>query len=117
MEVTLSTWMMVAFVVFMVVGIWKIYAFLPTKQLEDDDRKEAAEHELIALMLHVIRKSRGNLTSKELFFAMQEDEGFNSKLFWRFNHNRLNQLLQRYYIQHPNTDSIETIYLVSIHSI
>ncbi|MFK5938401.1 MAG: hypothetical protein QM497_08395 [Sulfurimonas sp.] len=110
MEISLSTWMMVAFVAFMIAGIWKIYAFLPTKVLADDDRKEEAEHELLALMLHVIKMNEGNLTPKELFFAIQEDEGFNSKLFWRFNHNRLNQLLQMYYIKNPNTNSIESIY-------
>jgi len=110
MEISLSTWMMVAFVAFMIAGIWKIYAFLPTKELEDDDRKEEAEHELLVLMLKVIREHEGELSPKELFFSIQEDETFNSKLFWRFNHNRLNQLLQAYYIQNPNTDSIETIY-------
>jgi len=110
MDISLSTWMKVAFVAFMIVGIWKIYAFLPTKELADDDRKEEAEKELLALMLHVIRKHKGNLTSKELFFAIQEDEGFNTKLFWRFNHNRLNQLLKTYYVQNPNTNSILTIY-------
>ena len=110
MDISVSTWMMVAFVIFMIVGIWKIYAFLPTKELVDDDRKEEAAHEIRALMLKVITKHQGKLSSKELFFAMQADEDFNSKLFWRFNHNRLNQLLQTYYIQNPHTTSIEDIY-------
>ena len=110
MEISLSTWMMVAFVAFMIVGIWKIYAFLPTRELADDDRKEEAQQEIIALMLKVVHKHEGCLSSKELFFAMQEDEDFNSKLFWRFNHNRLNQLLQTYYIQNPDISCIEEIY-------
>jgi len=110
MEISIKTWMMIAFVIFMIIGIWKIYAFLPTKQLEDDDRNKESEHELTSLMLHVILKHEGKLTPKELFFAIQEDEGFKSELFWRFNHNRLNQLLQKYYLKNKNVNSIETIY-------
>ncbi len=110
MEISLKTWMMIAFVIFMVLGIWKIYTFLPTKQLADDDRNEESEYELTALMLHVIKKHEGKLTPKELFFAIQEDEGFKSELFWRFNHNRLNQLLQKHYMKNKTTNSIETIY-------
>jgi len=110
MNISLSTWMMVAFVAFMIVGIWKIYAFLPTKQLADDDRTEASEHEIVKLMLNVIQKKQGNLTEKELFLKIQEDEDYDSKLFWRFNHNRLNQLLSKYYIRHPECSNIQDIY-------
>ena len=110
MEFDTSFWMMFAFIIFMVLGIWKIWAFLPTKQLEDDDKTEESEHELHRLMLTVISQNEGKCTHQELFLAIQEHKEFDSKLFWRFNHNRLNQLLQKHYIRNPNTSSIEEIY-------
>ena len=110
MDFSTSTWMMVFFIIFLVLSIWKIWAFLPNKQLADDDKTEEAESELLALMLKVIQNTEGKISSKELFIKIQEDEDFNSELFWRFNHNRLNQLLKIYYLQHPGTDSIEGIY-------
>ena len=113
MDISLSTWMMAAFVIFMILGVWKIYAFLPTKQLEDDDKTEDSEHELIKLMINVIKKNHGTIDNRELFIKMQEDENFDSKLFWRFNHNRLNQLLSKYYILYPECSSIEDIYRLS----
>jgi len=110
MEFDTSFWMMFAFILFMVMGIWKIWAFLPTKQLADDDKTEKAEHELLHLMLKVIKEKKGDIKSNELFIYIQEDEEFDSKLFWRFNHNRLNQLLNKYYIEHSECSSIQDIY-------
>jgi hypothetical protein len=113
MEINLQTLMMIAFIVFLVLSIMKIYAFLPSKQLEDDDKTEQAQEELQRLMLKIIKEKKGDLDNKELFLAIQESEDFDSKLFWRFNLNRLNQLLQSYYIKNPNTSSIKEIYLNS----
>ena len=114
MEISTSTWMLIFFVIFLVLSIWKIWAFLPNKQLEDDDKTEEAQAELIALMLKVIKNNQGDLSSKELFLKMQEDEDFNSETFWRFNHNRLNQLLREYYIKHPEVQNIKEIFELSV---
>ena len=111
MELSTSTWMFIFFIIFLVLSIWKIWAFLPNKQLADDDKTEEAEEELIALMLKVISNHKGELDSKALFLAMQEDEDFNSTLFWRFNHNRLNQLLQHQYAENPNIQNIKSIFI------
>ena len=102
--------MMIFFIIALVVSIWKIYAFLPNKQLEDDDSTDAVQDELLRLMLKVIKENKGELNNEELFFKMQEDEEFDNKAFWRFNHNKLNQLLNKYYIQNPNASSILEIY-------
>ena len=110
MELDTSTLMMIFFVIFLVLSIWKIYAFLPNKQLEDDDKTKEAQSELIRLMLKVIKDKKGKVDNKELFFAIIEDNEFDSKLFWRFNHNRLNQLLNQYYIKNPHAKSITDIY-------
>lgn len=112
MEISLSTWMMLFFVLGLILSIWKVYAFLPNKELADDDKTELAENELTRLMLKIIKEKEGNLTAKELFFKMQEDEAFDSNLFWRFNQNRLHQLLQGYYIKNPDASCIEDIYKI-----
>jgi hypothetical protein len=117
MNFTTSTWMLIAFVVFMILSIWKLWAFMPNKQLEDDDKTAEAQGQLKDLMVEVIVKHKGELTAKELFFAIEEDEDFDSQVFWRFNHNRLNQLLRQYFIENPDTQSIQDIYTKNVSSV
>ncbi len=110
MEFDTSFWMMFAFIIFMILGVWKIWTFLPTRQLEDDDTTEASQEELIALMLDTIKVHQGNLTEDALLLAMQKSDKFNAKHYWRFNLNKLKQLLQKFYIQHSNVSTIKEIY-------
>lgn len=110
MNFDISTLMMIFFIIFMIISIWKIYAFLPNKQLEDDDTTPEATKDLMHLMLSVIYENNGELTNAELFEKMQESDEFESQRFWRFNLNRLNQLLQKYYIENPDASSIMDIY-------
>ena len=110
MEFSTSTLMMIFFIIALVASIWKIYAFLPNKALEDDDTTDDVQTKLLLLMLKVIKENEGNLTNEELFFKIQENEEFDSEVFWRFNHNKLNQILSKYYIQNPNASSILDIY-------
>ena len=90
--------------------MWKIYDFLPNEQLEDDDTTPEATKDLMHLMFSVIKENKGELTNAELFSKMQEHEEFDSKRFWRFNLNRLNQLLQKFHIENPDTKDILDIY-------
>ena len=93
MKIDTETWMMLFFILFLLISIWKIWAFLPNKQLDDDDKTEEATQELKRLMYKIIEEKKGEITTKELFQEINKDEDFDSKLFWRFNLNRLNQLL------------------------
>jgi len=110
MEFSTSTWMFIFFIIFLVASIWKIWAFLPNKQLADDDTTAEATAELEALMLKIIFQKEGKINDKDLFFEITKDEDFNSKLFWRFNLNRLKQLLNAYYARNEETTNIEDIY-------
>ena len=110
MEFNTSTWMMIFFIIVLVVSIWKIYAFLPNKELADDDTTEEAKKELTNIVLKIIKESDGKLNVDELFVKIEEDDAFDSQRYWRFNKNRLNQLLNAYYLEHPHTQSIEDIY-------
>lgn len=110
MELDTATVMMIFFILLLIVSIWKIYAFLANEELADDDTTEASQEELIDLILSVIQKSDEVPTTLELFQKVKDDEKFDTKHFWRFNQNRLNQLLNHYYIENPEIHSIEDIY-------
>lgn len=110
MEFDTSTLMMIFFILFLAVSIWKIYAFLPNKELSDDDTTQESKKELRGIMLSTIENSDGKLSVDELLIKIEENEDFDGDRYWRFNKNRLNQLLNVYYIEHPNTKTIEDIY-------
>ncbi|MEA2072843.1 MAG: hypothetical protein U9O86_04600 [Campylobacterota bacterium] len=110
MEIDTSTWMMIFFIIFLVISIWKIWAFLPNKELKDDDTTEASQKELLNMILSTIKKSTPDITTSELLKLIKEDEGFDKKHFWRFNENRLIQLLRAYYTQYPDTSSLSDIH-------
>lgn len=88
--------------------MWKISAFLPNKVLADDDTTEASHEQLLQIMLKTIRNNK-NLSEKKLFELMKEDEEFDKRHFWRFNENKLKQLLNKYYIENKEINSIEDI--------
>lgn len=110
MELDTSTWMMLFFVFFLVLSIWKIYAFLPNKQLVDDDTTKSSQEELLKIILKVIKENEGELNSTQLFEKIKDDENFDKKHFWRFNQNRLNQLLNYYHLENTKTKTIKDIY-------
>ena len=110
MKFDTSTWMMIFFIIVLVVSIWKIYAFLPNKELADDDTTEESKQDLTNIMLNAIKKSDGKLSVDELLVKFEESEEFDSERYWRFNKNRLNQLLNAYYAEHPHTQNIEDIH-------
>ena len=110
MELDISSLMLIFFIIFLVISIWKIYAFLPNKELPDDDTTEESKIDLTNIVLKTIKNSDGKLSVDELFVKIESSEDFDSQRYWRFNKNRLNQLLNTYYIENPDTKSIEDIY-------
>ena len=113
MNLDIATWMMLLFIIFMIIGMWKIYAFLPNKRLADEDTNKESQEELLKIMLKVIKHSDGKLTNQDLCEKIKEDEEFDKSHFWRFNQNRLNQLLALYLSQNPHVKNIEDIYINS----
>ncbi len=93
MKLDIQTLMMLFFILFLVLSIWKIWAFLPNEQLKDDDRTEEAEEKLKKILNDVISESKEDLSEKEIFQRMKMHKEFDKKLFWRFNLNRLKHLL------------------------
>ncbi len=109
MQFDTQTLMMIFFVLFLIISIWKISAFLPNKVLADDETTAASHEQLLLIMLKTIRNNE-NLSEKKLFELMKEDEEFDTSHFWRFNENRLKQILNRYYVENKELNSIEDIY-------
>jgi hypothetical protein len=56
MEVDIKTLMLLFFILFLTLSIWKIWAFLPNKQLKDDDKMKGSKDKLIVLMLKIIKE-------------------------------------------------------------
>lgn len=90
MEFDTSTLMMLFFVLSFTISMWKVYAFLPNKELADDDTTKASQEELIEL---INKHHKENISPKELLELIKNDADFDKEHFWRFNENRLNQLL------------------------
>ena len=109
-----QTLMMIFFIILVAVSFYKIRQFLHQEQLADDDTTQESHNDLEYLMLKVINNNNGDLTNTTLFEKMIEDEDFESQRFWRFNHNRLNQLLNKYYTKNPDAQSIMDIYEKSL---
>jgi hypothetical protein len=110
MEISTSTWMMIAFIAGMILSIWKMYPFLVTRQLADDDTKPEVQEELHSIIFEVIKEHRGELDEKSLHEKVTQHQAFDKERFWRFNQNKLRQLLNLHYAKNPDTQSIKDIY-------
>jgi len=105
---TIEIIMMIAFVLTMIFSGWKLYAFMPTKALQDDDTTPDSKEDLKKIMYAVIRE--GEVQEETLLDKMKEHPSFDKKHFWRFNQNRLRQLLQSHYLEYPGHRSIKHIH-------
>jgi hypothetical protein len=104
--------MFITFILALGLSLWKLKAFFPSEQLHDDDRTVEAENELMQMMLSSIEAcciAGSTPTLPELFLHMRQLSEFDEARYWRFNHNRLRQLLEKYYLLNPDTSSIADI--------
>ncbi len=112
-KMEIETIMMLAFLAALILSLWKLYAFFPKKRLKDDDTTPESVNELTSIMIQCIvdgHDEHGKLTHEELFIRITTHEKFNSEHFWRFNPNRLNHLLNGYYLMNPHLKSISDLY-------
>lgn len=90
-----STWMMIFFILSFIISMWKIYPFLQTRTLKDDDTTPEAQEELLKIILKHLDKNLKDVNTKDLLEKIQTDEDFDKEHFWRFNENKLKQILNR----------------------
>jgi hypothetical protein len=110
---TIQTGMMIAFILALFFSLWKLYAFLPNKPLHDDDRTVEAEMLLCSIMIETILEHHMQpkaLDLDRLFELMKSHPQFDQQQFWRFNTNRLNQILIKHAARYPEQNSIAKIY-------
>jgi len=100
--------MMVAFILALGFSGWKLYAFMPNEPLADDDTNADATQELNIIMYEVIHN--GALEEEHVLEQMKAHPKFDAEHFWRFNHNRLKQLLQHHFIEYPHHKHIQDIH-------
>jgi hypothetical protein len=110
MEFSTSTWMLIAFVAGMILSIWKMYPFLVNRTLEDDDTGEDTHNLLVQIMQNVLQELEEAPDAKTLHAKMKQHKDFDEKKLWRFNLNKLNQLLHIHYAKNPDVNSIEDIH-------
>ena len=91
--------MMAAFIGGLALSLYKVYLFLPQKPLADDDTTP----ESVALLEKIMVKSnQEGMSDETLYETMLNHPEFDSKLFWRFNENRLRHLIEHYRIKEPD---------------
>lgn len=105
---TVEIAMMVMFILALGFSGWKLYAFMPNKPLDDDDTDASSVKALKKIMYDVI--SDGEMDEQNIISKMKEHPEFDHDHFWRFNHNRLRQLLNAHFLDFPHHETIEHIY-------
>ena len=80
---------------------WKLYAFMPMKQLPDDDTTPESV-ELLERIMVECNNAYEHLDEESLYQMMTEHHEFDHKHFWRFNENRLRHLIEHYRLKDPN---------------
>lgn len=91
--------MMGAFITGLGLSAWKLYPFLPSQPLEDDDTTAQSTLTLEKIMVEC---NHDGMNEEELYEKMRQHPEFDPNHFWRFNPNRLRHLIQDYRLKEPN---------------
>ena len=95
MELDVETLMLVVFIIAFIISMWKIYPFLQTRTLKDDDTSPESQEELLNIIRKYINSDDKEIDTKILLEKIKNDEDFDKEHFWRFNQNKLNHLLTK----------------------
>ncbi len=96
---TIEWVMMAAFIGGLALSLYKVYLFLPQKALADDDTTPESVELLERIM---VESNQAGMSEEALYEQMFTHPEFDSKHFWRFNENRLKQLIAHYRLKEPN---------------
>jgi hypothetical protein len=92
---TIQWLMLIGFTVALGLSLWKVYLFLPSKPLPNDERDPQSVQKLQHIMLEC-NQINPDMDEEALFQKMTEHKDFDSKYYWRFNPNRLRHLIEDY---------------------
>lgn len=90
-----------SFVAGLGLSVWKLYAFMPMKRLDDDDTTPESVALLERIMVEC-NTAHEHLDEESLYQMMCEHHEFDPKHFWRFNENRLRHLIENYRLKDPS---------------
>ncbi len=93
----LETVMMVAFVLATALSIYKVYVMFE-KQADDGIDIKTLEEEIIAIIEKIFQRG-DNPAKKELLEQIRSDADFDASRYANLNENRLNQILDKLYMQ------------------
>jgi cytoskeletal protein RodZ len=93
--------MLISFVGALGLSVWKLYLFFPKTKLADDDTTPESVEVLERIMVETDR-NHPSLDEENLFQKMTEHPSFDPDHFWRFNQNRLRQLIEHYRFKYPD---------------
>jgi len=96
---TLESGMLGAFIVALGLSSWKMVAFLPSKPLADDDTTTQSVELLEKIMVEC---NQDGMSEEILLEAMIAHAEFDQNHFWRFNLNKLQQLIRAYRLKDPS---------------
>lgn len=96
---TIELIMMIAFIGGLAISLYKVYLFLPQKPLTDDDTTPESVELLERIM---VESNQVGMSEEALYKQMLIHPEFDPKHFWRFNENRLRQLIAHYRLKEPN---------------
>jgi len=107
----IQLWMLIAFAIVLALGLYKVYTIFNSPAPGPGTKAQHAQLEnlVIDFLKHTDKK---DISSKDLFdLLIQEDDliGNNHK---NFNHNRLNQLLQQLYYTYEVSSLSELITII-----
>jgi len=89
-----QTWMLIALAIVLALGFYKVYAIFNTPVPGPDTKTQHAQLEQVIIDF-LKDVDRTDLSSKELFDLLMQEDDFKDDTYKNFNHNRLNQLLQQ----------------------
>lgn len=98
---TIQWLMMSGFILALGLSGWKLYLFLPSKPLPNDERDPQSVQKLQEIMVEC-NQINPNMDEETLFQKMTQHKDFDSKYYWRFNLNRLFHLIEDYRFKDPD---------------
>jgi len=104
----IQTWALIAFAIVLALALYKLYAMFNTPVTGPDTKTQHAQLEnIIVDFLKDLEIS--DLDTKELFEILIKEDHFEDENYRNFNHNRLNQILQRLYYSYDANSLNELI--------
>ena len=88
------------FIVALGLSLWKVYLFLPSKPLPNDERDLQSVEKLQRIMVEC-NQINPDMDEETLFQNMIQHKDFDPKHYWRFNLNRLLHIIEDYRFKDP----------------